>query len=352
MNKGLSWKALSIANLAVGLFLWFLFSTDYSLMGNVADILFPPLAGILAIFSLAIGITKARNKPQKFLGIFAHVPSIVGGGLFVFMCVVMFIPPFTLGALFVATEISDEVHIQQAVSPDGIRVADVYFRGAGAYSSSSGRVIVRVRHRIVPFLERDILYQNSSFMREEIGDYIEWRDSNTIYITETKREMPVGIVQTEFPIVIAVPYGIFQTLKALVVEANTTERMLLPVRDIPIYSGKVPYDHPEYYKKSGIVFRSLRVANEGADTVAQWYQKILGLSPWNLIQVNRSSKTESGVSDIQYCIQATREFNGALHMYYWEISGTNDISRSVHVQVNFDTPDPYTDICKRYIKTP
>jgi hypothetical protein len=164
-------------------------------MGNVADILFPPLAGILAIFSLAIGITKARNKPQKFLGIFAHVPSIVGGGLFVFMCVVMIIPPFTLGALFIATEISEEVHIQQAVSPDGIRVADVYFRGAGAYSSSSGRVIVRVRHKIVPFLERDILYENSNYMREEIGDYIEWRDSNTIYITETKREMPVGIVQ-------------------------------------------------------------------------------------------------------------------------------------------------------------
>ena len=93
----------------------------------------------------------------------------------------MLVPPFTLGAFFAASEIAGETEIQRAISSDGTRIAYVYFRGVGAYSGGNGRIFVRVRHQILPLLERDVFYLPRSYADENSTNYLEWRDNNTLY---------------------------------------------------------------------------------------------------------------------------------------------------------------------------
>lgn len=135
MNKFIT-KAVILINLLVGLFLWFLFSTDYSLIGNLPDMLFPPLSAFVALASIAF--VKTYIKECGFLITLVHLPSLIGGGLYILIALVLLVPPFTLGAIFTASEIANEIEIQRALSPDGSRTAYVYFRGVGAYSGGSG----------------------------------------------------------------------------------------------------------------------------------------------------------------------------------------------------------------------
>lgn len=74
-------KALVIINLILGLFLWFLFFTDYSLAGTMPDILYPPVVGTIALVSLVTNLI--RNKRKRLLITLPHLPSIIGGGLYI-----------------------------------------------------------------------------------------------------------------------------------------------------------------------------------------------------------------------------------------------------------------------------
>lgn len=341
-------KALVAINVIVGSFLWFLFSTDYSLTGTIPDILYPPIAGIIAVLSLAI--IKTSNRWQRLLITVVHLPSIIGGGLYILIVLVMLIPPFTLATIFTVSEIADETQIQRATSPDGTRAAYVYFRGVGAYSGGNGRMFVRVRHQMLPFLERDIFYLSRSYASEDSTNYLEWQDNNTIYIPEIKREISVGVIRAEIPQVIALPYGIIRFLSAMAEQAVVNQQKTVPVRDIPIYAGNIFSDQSQYLEVDHTVFRSFNIEQEDIEKVEKWYEDALAKPPWKLVKVNRYTETEAGLVHVRYCIQATRDIDNEQRIYYWEFMGSNDLSRGVHVNVG--TPNPITDTCRRYVETP
>jgi len=341
-------KLSAVINLILGLFLWFLFSTDYSLTGTIPDILFPPVVGIIAVISLAVN--KTSSKWQLLLITLVHLPSIIGSGLYVLTVLLMFVPPFTLGAFFAASEIAGETEIQRAISPDGTRIAHVYFRGVGAYSGGNGRIFVRVRHQILPLLERDIFYLPRSYADEDSTNYLEWRDNNTLYISETQQEISVGVIEAEIPQVITLPYNIFRVLSIMAEQARVDQQRTIPVRDVPIYPGTIFSDQSQYLERESTVFRSFNIEQEDVEKVAIWYKETLSIPPWTLVRVDRYTETESGLIYIRYCIQARRELGDEQRLYYWEFMGSNDLSRGVHV--NIGSPNPITDTCNRYIEPP
>ncbi len=341
-------KLLVIVNLILGLFLWFLFLTDYSLVGTIPDILLPPTIGIIARVSLTV--SKANRRRQGPWIILSHLPSLLGGGLYVLTVLLMLIPPFTLGAFLAASEITGETEIQRAISPDGTRIAHVYFRGVGADRGGNGRILVRVRHQMLPFLERDIFYLPQSYASEDTKDYIEWQDNNTLYISETKQEISVEAIGAEMPQVIALPYIIFRFLAAMVEHAIVNQQQTIPVRDIPIYPGTIFSDQSQYLEGENTVFRSFNIEREDIEQVVKWYEGVLSTPPWTLVKIDRYTETESGLTHIRYCIQARRELENEQHTYYWEFMGSNDLSRGVHV--NIGSPNPITDTCARYVESP
>ena len=324
------------------------FFTDYSLAGTIPDLLYPPIVGIIALVSLAINIIS--NKRQRLLITLPHLPSIIGGGLYILIALVMLIPPFTLGAFFAVSEIAGETQIQRVTSPDGTRSAYVYFRAVGAYSGGNGRIYVRVRHQILPFLERDIFYLGRSFASEDSTNYLGWRDNNTIYIPEIKREVSVGAIRAEIPQIFALPIGIVRSLSVMVNQAIVNQQLTAPVRDIPVYAGNIFDDQSQYWEVDNTVFRSFNIEEEDVEKVEKWYEEALSEPPWELIKVNRYTETDSGLVNIRYCIQARRDIDNEKRLYYWEFVGSNDLSIGVHV--NIGTPYPITDTCMRYIETP
>ncbi len=341
-------KVLVTVNLILGLFLWFLFSTDYSLVGTIPDILFPPIVGMIAVVSLAV--SKTSGKRKRLLVTLLHLPSIIGGGLYILTVLLMLVPPFTLGAFFAISEIMGETEIQRAVSPDGARTAYVYFRGVGAYSGGNGRIFVRVKRRMLPFLERDIFYLPRSYASEDSANYVEWRNNNVLYISETKQEISVGIIETEIPQVIALPYNIFRILLAMAEQARVNQQQTIPVRDVPIYPGTIFSDQSQYLERQNTVFRSFNIEREDIERVVKWYEEVLSTPPWTLVKIDRYTETELGLTHIRYCIQAIRELGNEQRIYYWEFMGSADLSRGVHV--NIGSPNPITDTCERYIESP
>jgi hypothetical protein len=287
---------------------------------------------------------------RKFKIILIHFPSIIGGGLYIFMNFLMVIPPFTLGAIFSASEIANEIEIQQAISPDMTRTAHVFFRGVGAYSGGNGRIYIRIRHNVFPIVERDIFYLQESFASENDTNYIEWRDNDTIYISETKQELNVGFIEAQVPDVFTLPFGICSFLTTLTKQAIENRQMTVAVKDIPIYPGNIFGDQSTYDDVDNTIFRSFNIDQVDVDIVESWYEEVLSNPPWKIIKVDRYSEIEIDKVYIRYCIQAMFEIDNEQQIYYWEFMGTDDISQSVHV--NIGTPNPITDTCGRYVEYP
>ncbi len=176
--------ALALFNLLAGLVLWFLYLTDYSLVGSIADYVFPIVVGIVALGSLLIAWMARRPK----WNLLALVPSLVGGGLAVVLMLLLMLS--VLGFLFMADEVLNERLIQTVQSPDRERTALVYFRGVGAYDAGNGRVLVRIRERGLPLLERDVYYEEQSYADSGTRQYVRWVDRDTLTIIGEPRRRP------------------------------------------------------------------------------------------------------------------------------------------------------------------
>lgn len=344
MKLKLSCKARAVINLILGLFLWFLFSSDYSLTGTIPDILFPPLVGIIALIS--VFSIKTSDKHQRLWIRLAHLPAIIGGTLYLLMGFVMFIPPFTLGALFMMSEISDEVQIQQAVSPDGTQSAYVYFRGVGAYSGGNGRTYVRTRYSLLPFIERDLFTLSRSDASEQSTDYVKWHGNDTLYISEIGKEIPAGEIRAEIPVVIAIPYYMVRIIFSMAERNAVDQQKTILVENIPIYPGNVFDNQLEFLKAGKTEFRSFRLDEKDIEHAKEWYAEAVTKGPWELVKINRHTETRGRFIYIRYCIQAKRDISNMRPIYYWELTGRSDMSRGV--QVTIGTPNPITDICKRF----
>jgi hypothetical protein len=201
------WWFLLVPNLCLGVVLWFFYFTDYSWSGTIPDIVFPPVVAVISFVSL-LAARNARNRSLSRAARLACLPPLIGGGSYVLMAALLLMPPFTLGALFTIDEISNEKLIQEAPSPDGTRVAEVYFRGVGAYASGNGRIYVRVKHRLLPFVERDVYHLHGSHVDQDTTDYLSWSDSDALYIPETHEQVAVGMIGFQIPSVFAIPVNL------------------------------------------------------------------------------------------------------------------------------------------------
>lgn len=178
------WKLLIVFNAIFGLLLWFGYFTDYSWVGIFADYLFPFLAASVSVISLFL---LSKNKGQlavrsRLIFKMACFPSLIGGGLAIILMIIMIIPPFSLGFLFALNEISDETLIQSIESPDQSHIANVYFRGVGAYDVCNGRIFIRIRSKWLPLIERDVYKDLHSYADKETHEYICWKDTDTLQI--------------------------------------------------------------------------------------------------------------------------------------------------------------------------
>ena len=205
------WRSWNAVILALGVLLWFLSFTNYSLLGSWTDLIFPVAVGLAAFISLAVALPRTVGR-GRVLTAAAHLPALLGGGLFVLSTLLMFVPPFTLGGLFAFDELAGEKQIQQIESPDRRLTADVYFRGVGAYSGGNGRVDVRIRDRFVPFLERDVYYLGRSLASETSSDYVSWLDNRTLKISETGETVDVRGVKTGAPAIVVIPAVLIRML--------------------------------------------------------------------------------------------------------------------------------------------
>jgi hypothetical protein len=193
-NREKTWVRTIVINFALGSALWFFHLTDYSLSGTVADLLFPPFALGLCLF-----YRFGRGKPPtrlKVLFNFSWLPLFLGSGLPILFGLLVVLMPFSVWTL---SEIASETQIQESLSPDGSRTAAVFFRDVGAYTGGNGRILVRVRHRLLPLLERDVYRLGKSYASKETVEYISWLDDDTLLISENQDRVRLALVKMEVP---------------------------------------------------------------------------------------------------------------------------------------------------------
>lgn len=63
-------------SLVLGLTLWFLSITDFSLVGTLPDLIFPPAVALWAAISLVISWRRTRRRGRLLVRL-AHVPALV-----------------------------------------------------------------------------------------------------------------------------------------------------------------------------------------------------------------------------------------------------------------------------------
>lgn len=334
MKSNLSWKVLVFVNLILGTLLWFLYSTDYSLVGTVSDFVFPISVAIVALLSLGV-LKKTNKKIDKIIGILAPIPSLLGGCLPLLVGILMFVPPFTLGAMFFMDEALGERQIQVSLSPSKTEIARVYFRGVGAYASGSGRIYIRISNRYLPMLERDIYSSTTYTADESTTDYIKWLNDDTLLISETGQSLSIGKMETEVPAVISIPVFIFKSLVEISEEEARNRELTIPVSDFPVFPEGVVNDQSEYEENEQNIFRSFNIRDHNVDEVAEWYENALSNHPWKIIASHRDEGER-----IYHCFEVQREDR----IYYLELMG----GKTGSVHINIGTPFPITEVCEKY----
>ena len=349
-NRSVSkWKIVALINLTLGAILWFLHSTGFSLAGTIPDILFPPLVGIAGLVSF-IALRKAPEKTLKIIGRLFCLPSIMGGGLYVLSAVLFFVPPFTLGAMFNLSEIKNETRIQEAVSPDGRKVANVYFRPVGAYSGGNGKIHVRIKYRFLPVVERGVFFLRVSRADKNTSNYLRWASNNSLYISEVNQEIPLPKVKLRTPPEIQIPLAFARNFPARRQREIAERKLAAPVNDVPTYSGPIKSDQSQYDEERKTAFRSFNIPGRTPDEIVEWYRDALSKSPWTILQVDRHVLQRSGATHIRYCLQVRRQEGNDAVPYYWEVMGQEDGAQGVHVNVG--TPNPITNTCERAQEEP
>jgi hypothetical protein len=337
---------LSAVVLVLGALLWFLNVTNYSLVGSWSDLVFPVAVGLLAFIAFVKAWPRTTGRGRLLVSV-AHLPALLGGGLFVLSTLLLFVPPFTLGGLFAFDELAREKQIQQIESPDRRLTADVYFRGVGAYSGGNGRVDVRIRDPFVPFLERDVYYFGRSLANETSSDYVSWLDNRTLRISETGETVDVRGIKTGVAADVAIPLVLIGMLIQAAQEERVNQSLTAPVRDVPLYPSSVVVGGPTYSAQKANVSRSIETGDD-LQRVVEWHRQQLATAPWQVVGINSHNDDDGFGYHTEVCIQATRASADGARIYYWELIGKT--ARGVHI--NIGTPKPITNACSPYATQP
>lgn len=197
-------------NLALGVFLWLLLLTDYSLLGTAPDVVLP-----FVVLGVAL-VARWRHRGEEWrAGRRLLWPSLVGGGCYAGCLLLLVVPPFTLGAMFALAEFSDERVVERTPSPDGWREAEVRFRPVGAYAGGNGRTFVSVRSWWLPGLERDVYVDSKSYALfpdggVDVERYVTWVDTDTIRVNEpdSTTTVDLGLCGGELPFFLGIPWAL------------------------------------------------------------------------------------------------------------------------------------------------
>ena len=195
--------------------LWIGLFTDYSWNNVWANIGFAPTVGLVGLVTwLYTGKNSHGVTPEEWLKIrkWTCFPAMIGGLPYIVLTIILFFPPFTLGTLFWIDEQRSAIQIQQEVSPDGSRVAEVYLLPVGSYSGGNGRIEVHLKYRWLPFIKRDIYYRRVSQAKETSTEYLRWRDNDTLYIQEGDNELQLGFVKFDLPAILLIPLNFLRLL--------------------------------------------------------------------------------------------------------------------------------------------
>ena len=349
-NRSVSkWKVVALVNLTLGTILWLLHSTGFSLAGTIADLVFPPLVGIVGLVSL-VALRKAPGKTLKIVGRLFCLPSIIGGGLYVLSAVLFFVPPFTLGAMFNLSEIRNETRIQSAVSPDGTKTASVYFRPVGAYSGGNGKIYVRFKYHLFPVVEREVFFLRVSQANKNTANYLQWSGNDSLFVPEVNQQIPLPKVRLRTPPEIQFPVFLVHYLAARRQRETVERKLTSPVNDVPVYPGVIKSDQSQYDEERKTAFRSFNIPAQTPEKIVEWYRDALSKSPWTVVQVGRHIIQSADATQSRYCLQVQRQNGNETIPYFWEVMGRDDGAHDVHV--NIGTPNPITDTCDRSPEQP
>jgi hypothetical protein len=333
------WKALVGVSIALGALLWFFYCTDYSLPGTLPDIIFPPMAGAIGLAAI-VAARNARSRRGRLLARLASLPALVGGVSYVVMAGILFVPPLTLSGMFLVDSIKSETLLQQVPSPDGSRVAEVYYRPGGYAGSYYRPLFVRVTYRWFPLVERDV-YRTSVDDDDTSGSYVTWLDNDTLSVDGASESIRLGIVQPETPQIITLPSAVLGVVARQEAQHKDEQVRTAPLKDIPLYPGEISGDNSAVGVDDN-AYRDFDILGTDSDTAATWYKSALSKPPWSLVRTSRredyaETTGSKGKEHLVYnCIEAQRTGGGsAAASYYWSfIWGDQD--KGVHVFV--ETP--------------
>ncbi len=191
-----------MVNVLLGIFLWLDYFTNYSIVGRHSEFLFPPIAGIMGFISYKFLVKGNPDNQEKLLYKLLSAPSVIGG----FLSLIMIIPPMCLFSYAILSGNSQEIKIQQEISPNNLQVATVYHGYVGLVDGND-KYSIRVRPRWFPLIEKEVYYEllaSPSWCRNDPGKCIHWVDDNTIYVSETRQEIKTDKVEFALPIWLAV----------------------------------------------------------------------------------------------------------------------------------------------------
>jgi hypothetical protein len=338
-STGQKWR-LGIG-LAVGTLLLFCDWTDYSLAGTWPDYILPLVGIVAGVMALRASkyVPHAAIRRSAKLG--ALVTIVEASAVVVVVAVMAAMSP--MGMMLVGFTVIDEGNVTAVLSPDGSKVAEAYYIG------SDGMLVVRVKHRWMPLLERE-LYRGGSITSEPVT----WKDNDTLFIPitdDTRLQMKVGLVRAELapPVQLGITavglVGVLEdTRKYIEEQEKLDEEMSRPLKDIPIYPGGTEEDESGANMNSGGGFRAFDIKAPDSDEAAKWYKQALSEGEWTIVSTKRrETRAETAVSDgpvrlVRNCIEALRKAaDGTSKHYYWRIRW-DEYSKNVRVIV--ETPDP------------
>jgi hypothetical protein len=191
-------------NSLLGAALWFGFFTDYEWDSTTANVLFPLVAGGIAVLSLvALKLARPAERSQRLRAWACCLPSLLGGLSFLFAAVLFCAP--VLPAVFWFSEQSSAVLIQRAPSPGGGKTAEVIFYPVGAYSGGNGRIAVFIKYNWLPLVRRQVYFRGDSRADKTTSNYLTWQGTDAILLEEQGAPVRFGAVRWETPFIIRVP---------------------------------------------------------------------------------------------------------------------------------------------------
>jgi hypothetical protein len=359
-------------NLLLGLLLWFFSFTDYSIAGTIPELFFPIIVLVSGFFVLRMA-DRASTRSRKRLIRLSILPALLGGSLSV-STAVLFVTFSTIEAISFANETIGEHLIQQAASPDRSRVAEVYFRPVGEYSVGKGQIFVRIKHMLLPFVERDVYHMRRTYQVDwATTDHLSWQDNDTLYIPKTQERVHLGPIKAEAHPFVTMALSIYQYIswqaKAREQEVSrrvpprnipsptSTPRLSFEelqttrLRNIPLYPGPVTSDYSGVWDDNA--YRAFDIAPLSLDDAVLWHKEALSRGPWKVLnearrEVNALTARSNGPDHLVYtCLEAERQENDyTIQMYYWTITWSEQFQDA---RVIVDTPRPRSvNLCEPY----